>query len=156
MRATKITLFLCLALLLGACKGKTSDNSVSGKEIEQEVMSDHNMVGMPKTIDELKANFMGTFSGILPCADCEGILTTLTLNADGTYTLESIYQGKGDNKFVDQGKWTPSEDLAVIQLNYDKEGETVYYALIDKDTLEKLDMDAKPIISDLNYKLVRK
>ncbi|CAM5210720.1 hypothetical protein OURE66S_02644 [Oligella ureolytica] len=31
------------------------------------------------------------YEGLLPCADCEGIQTKLTLNNDGNYTLEQYY-----------------------------------------------------------------
>jgi len=36
----------------------------------------------------------GSYSGILPCADCDGIETELTLNGDLTYFLTSSYIGK--------------------------------------------------------------
>lgn len=36
----------------------------------------------------------GAFHGLLPCADCPGITTTLTLNADQTYTLEQRYMDR--------------------------------------------------------------
>ncbi len=160
MKTFKIML-LCLPLLLGACKGKTTDSSVSNEKTVTDPQTDNSRrsLNAPKTMEELLTNFTGTFSGTLPCADCGGILTTLTLNEDGTYILETEYQGKGDNnKFTDRGKWTPSEDLAFVELGYDKKGEDspVYYALIDKNTLEKLDIKAKPIDSNLNYKLKRK
>ncbi len=102
---------------------------------------------------------MGTFTGLLPCADCSGIDTKLTVNADGTFVMESVYKGKGDGKpFVEKGKWTPSEDLAFIEFNYDNKGNSFYYALIDRNTLEKLDNQAKPIAttSGLNYCLIKK
>ncbi len=160
MRTLKIML-LCLPLLLGACKGKTTDSSVSDEKtvIDPQTDNSRRSPNAPKTMEELLANFTGTFTGVLPCADCGGILTTLTLNEDGTYVLETEYQGKDDNnKFTDQGKWTPSEDLAFVELGYDKKDQDspVYYALIDKSTLEKLDINAKPIVSEMNYKLKRK
>ncbi|MDR1370129.1 MAG: copper resistance protein NlpE N-terminal domain-containing protein [Dysgonamonadaceae bacterium] len=158
MKTIKVMLF-CLPLLLVACKGRTTDNSNVNETTETETIGNNHATQMPKSLDELKANFMGAFSGTLPCADCEGMLTTLTLNADGTYILETVYQGKGDdNKFTEQGKWTPSDDLTFIELNYDRRNDSgaVYYALIDRNTLEKLDINAEPIISELNYKLIRK
>ncbi|HLT50596.1 MAG TPA: copper resistance protein NlpE N-terminal domain-containing protein, partial [Arenibacter sp.] len=41
-------------------------------------------------------DWQGTYSGILPCADCSGIETALILNADNTFVLTSLYLGKGD------------------------------------------------------------
>ena len=37
----------------------------------------------------------GRYAGLLPCADCEGIQTQLTLNADKTYVLEEHYVKNG-------------------------------------------------------------
>lgn len=37
----------------------------------------------------------GTYKGTLPCADCEGIETELTLNLDGNYLYKATYLGKG-------------------------------------------------------------
>ena len=39
-------------------------------------------------------DWAGVYSGVLPCADCEGIETELTLNDDGTYLLATEYLGK--------------------------------------------------------------
>ncbi len=157
MKRINVMLVACLVIVLGACKGeKTGNHSIANEKMPTETISNRKAPGAPQTSSELKENFMGTFSGVLPCADCPGILTTLTLNADGTYSLETVYQGKGDEKpFTRQGKWTPSEDLAFIELDYDKKGGSGYYKLIDKNTLEKLDSNARPITSELNYKLTR-
>ena len=35
----------------------------------------------------------GTYRGILPCADCEGIETKITLSANGTYEYKASYLG---------------------------------------------------------------
>lgn len=37
-----------------------------------------------------KETYLGIYKETLPCADCEGIQTVLTLNADDCYTLESV------------------------------------------------------------------
>lgn len=58
----------------------------------------------------------GTFAGILPCADCEGIKTELMLHADGTYMLSETYLGKKDKPFEGQGKWTASADGKTIEI----------------------------------------
>jgi uncharacterized lipoprotein NlpE involved in copper resistance len=34
------------------------------------------------------------YTGVLPCADCEGVETTVTLFADTTFTYHSTYLGK--------------------------------------------------------------
>lgn len=45
----------------------------------------------------------GAFHGILPCADCPGITTTLILNADQTFSLEQRYVDREIESTVTQG-----------------------------------------------------
>ena len=47
----------------------------------------------------------GTYAGVLPCADCQGIETTLILQADKQYILERKYLGKSDKAFSASGAW---------------------------------------------------
>ena len=47
----------------------------------------------------------GTYLGVLPCADCQGIETTLILKADKQYILERKYLGKSDKAFSASGAW---------------------------------------------------
>src|SRR5690554_3245370 len=39
-------------------------------------------------------DWSGTYEGVLPCADCEGIKTTIVLNQDGTFTHTAEYINK--------------------------------------------------------------
>lgn len=52
----------------------------------------------------------GKYMGITPCADCEGIEYTVTLNPDFTYTASMIYKGKSTDPFSSSGKWSYSAD----------------------------------------------
>jgi len=47
----------------------------------------------------------GMYEGVLPCASCEGIQTTLTLLADNSFELKSIYLGKDESIFKVAGKF---------------------------------------------------
>ena len=38
-------------------------------------------------------DWAGTYEGVLPCADCPGTKTRLTLNQDGSYRLVTQAQG---------------------------------------------------------------
>src|SRR5690606_14856830 len=67
-------------------------------------------------------DWQGTYSGILPCADCSGIETELTLNEDQTFVLTDIYLGKTDsetNKLTGKFEWNGN----FINLLGIKEGE---------------------------------
>ena|SRR5690554_8196743 len=43
-------------------------------------------------------DWQGTYSGVLPCADCSGMETQLTLNEDHTYVLTDTYLGETDSE----------------------------------------------------------
>ncbi|MGE0665368.1 MAG: copper resistance protein NlpE N-terminal domain-containing protein [Sphingomonadales bacterium] len=74
---------------------------------------------------------LGEFKGTLPCADCQGIETSLTLiqkdegTAEGSYVLIETYLGKSADPMVAEGSWTTlrgsaaDPDDTVIELNPD-------------------------------------
>lgn len=108
---------------------------------------------------------MGTWRGTTPCADCSGIITTLTLYRkepnnfiDAVYRLQLKYIDRGN--FTQYGEWTvlrgrPGDPNATVyQLDPDKSGKQ-YYLRVDEDTLQHLDGDMKPIDSKLNFTLKR-
>ena len=101
--------------------------------------------------------FAGTYAGVVPCADCDGLQTELRINNDGTYVLKHTYRGKkrGSNTFREQGNWTHSQDLKNIALNYDHPNESSFYRVVHPDTLRMLDRRGNEIKSRLNYKLAR-
>ncbi|GHU00329.1 hypothetical protein FACS1894186_0620 [Alphaproteobacteria bacterium] len=113
--------------------------------------------GSPRSYQELTTGFMGAFSGVLPCADCEGIETQLTLRGDRSFSLTQAYQGKTDAATPETtgGSWEVSGDLTTMRLT-DPEGALVaYWRLDNKDSLTRLDMEGKPIDSAHNYSLRR-
>lgn len=96
-----------------------------------------------------------TFAAVLPCANCEGIETRITLRADGTFFSQQIYLGKPKpNQASDLGRWVMSHygNVLIIQ---GQQSEPRYFRVKHPDTLEMLDLEARTIFSDLNYKLTR-
>jgi len=47
----------------------------------------------------------GIWLGMLPCADCEGIDYQLNLKNDYTFKQKSVYKGKSENIFINEGTW---------------------------------------------------
>ena len=110
----------------------------------------------PKTAQQLNDDYTGTFFGVLPCADCSGIETEVTLQPGGSYKIGEVYENKTAASFDSSGKWTPAPDLKYVELTDSKTSAKTYYAFDGKDALKKLDASAQPIKSDLNYTLTRK
>ena len=99
----------------------------------------------------------GTYSGMLPCADCEGMDTRLLLTADGKYTLTQIYQDKDHSSFVSEGGYTLESDGKTVHLRpTNKDEYDGYYEVLSPTQLRMLDREGKPVDSPLNYTLTRK
>ena len=60
-------------------------------------------------------DWAGTYRGVLPCADCPGIETTVTLRADGTYSAASHYLDDGPT-VTGEGRFTWSDDGGSVNL----------------------------------------
>jgi uncharacterized lipoprotein NlpE involved in copper resistance len=56
------------------------------------------------------------YTGKLPCADCDGIQTTLTLNADPqrSYTLEEVHEGKQPKTVNSDGTWSVEGNVVTL------------------------------------------
>jgi heat shock protein HslJ/uncharacterized lipoprotein NlpE involved in copper resistance len=74
------------------------DTSVSPMKINPDTTASASLPTGDNSMTSLDWN--GTYKGVVPCADCEGIETTLTINLDKTYTLTTNYLGKKDAKPV--------------------------------------------------------
>lgn len=99
--------------------------------------------------------FAGTFTGTLPCADCAGTDTRISLNADGSYKLHETYQGKPGG-FDGDGTWTAEENGARIRLDPGSKSEQDrLFAVTSKDRIELLDMDGKPVAAAAGHVLER-
>ncbi|AGB79588.1 putative lipoprotein NlpE involved in copper resistance [Enterobacteriaceae bacterium strain FGI 57] len=104
----------------------------------------------PAQMAELKP-MQQSWRGILPCADCEGIETSLFLAKDGTWVMNERYQGvtKEPSSFASYGTWARTAGKLVLT---DSKGEKSWYR-VKGDNLEMLDQEGNPIESTLNYTL---
>jgi copper homeostasis protein (lipoprotein) len=58
----------------------------------------------------------GRYHGITPCADCEGIETTVTLRVDGTFERQLDYLGRTDVPVTESGAFTWDDAGASVTL----------------------------------------
>lgn len=58
----------------------------------------------------------GTYVGTLPCADCDGIATELTIRTEGTYTYKTHYLGTASETFETTGSFEWDESGSKITL----------------------------------------
>ena len=98
-------------------------------------------------------DWAGVYKGVLPCANCEGIETSLTLKMDNSYQLSTTYLGKDAMPFKQQGSFEWDTKGSMIRLLNQKDGPALYK--VGENQLLQLDMEGQLITGDLadNYKL---
>ncbi len=117
---------------------------------------DHNSPASAAPAFDIKA-FAGLYAGIVPCADCPGIDTSIAFTPEGTYSMSETYQEEGGGSFVTKGTWTVREDGKTVLLDpEDKEERDRWYEVVSATELRALDMEGKAIDSKLDYSLRRK
>lgn len=92
-------------------------------------------------------DWAGTYSGVLPCADCPGIETVLTLNSDGTYERTSRYIDEAVAPQTASGIFTWGATGNTIAL--DTEGDVQEQYQVGENQLFRLDRNGNRITSEL-------
>jgi copper homeostasis protein (lipoprotein) len=110
---------------------------------------------------------LGFFVGTLPCGDCSGIVTELTLFAPegsgpASYWLRETYLGKPakDATFESGGSWSTQagahdRKAIVYRLTEARSRESRYFLKVSDDELRMLDRSGRPIESKLDQTLKR-
>jgi len=111
MKARNVIMVLFILFIgLASCKSAKKVQS-----IEVKATSDNSMTSV---------DWVGSYQGILPCADCEGIKTQIVLNKDLSYILETQYLGKDEKVFQSKGTFKWNESGSKITL--DNENKQIY------------------------------
>jgi copper homeostasis protein (lipoprotein) len=96
----------------------------------------------------------GTYQGVLPCASCEGIQTSLTLGHDMQYVLERVYVGESDSLFTSVGsfEWDDSGNVVVLAGINDAPNRFK----VMEGAVAQLDLEGNEITGELasNYRLL--
>ena len=95
-----------------------------------------------------------SFTGTLPCADCEGIDTRLDLFPDGAFYLHRVYRGHASDAFDEIGSWRFDAPTGVLALSDAGDG-PMRFSLVGEDELRLLDRQGRRIESELDYSLRR-
>lgn len=95
-----------------------------------------------------------SFTGMLPCADCEGIDYRLDLFADRSFYLRMTYRGRAPGEFDDIGSFDWSSDRRALVAQGGREA-PLRLAVVSAEELRLLDLSGQPIESSLDYSLRR-
>jgi heat shock protein HslJ len=142
----KHRLIFAVALLSVAtmgCKTQNKSTRVNPDQPQKIVIGDNSANSL---------DWPGIYTGTLPCADCEGIATTITLNKDLTYKISTVYKGKSFKIYEDAGKFTWNEAGSIVQLEGITNAPNRY--LVGENQLIQLDMDGNRITGSLADKYI--
>ena len=82
--------------------------------------------------------FHGVFYGFLPCNDCNGIKTTLSLKQKNNYLLVTQPARDSSREYYEKGKYSWNDETQTVTLTPNKKSETRQYHIEDDGTLIQL------------------
>ena len=118
------------AAMMVSCNGK--------KTAQDETKNDAVCVADSVSADGDLAAVAGTYEGTLPAADCPGIKTVLTINADSTYQLQQDYIDRKDGHDEASGVLQVL-DGNVMMLVRPSSGEHTFYKVKDSKSIVMTD-----------------
>lgn len=118
------------AAMMVACNGK--------KTAQDETKNDSVSVANSVSADVDLTAVAGTYEGTLPAADCPGIKTVLTINADSTYQLQQDYIDRKDGHDEASGVLQVL-DGNVMMLERPSSGEHTFYKVKDSKSIVMTD-----------------
>jgi copper homeostasis protein (lipoprotein) len=108
---------------------------------------------------------LAVYEGVLPCTECQGVRTELTLfDDDSSYRLVETFRGTpaGDRTVESEGTWTlwrpalRDAERAIYQLHPSGPGTLRNFLIVDERQIRQLDGQEREIDSRANYTLARK
>jgi len=138
----KRTILIIIAIVASfsmlSCRSNEKNNHLTISE-----MADNSRVSV---------DWDGTYSGIIPCADCEGIFIVITLNKNSTYEMTMNYLGKStDLEITFKGNFSWNDQGSIITLDIEEEGMKMFK--VGENKIIMLDVDGNEITGQLadNY-----
>jgi uncharacterized lipoprotein NlpE involved in copper resistance len=124
---------LCLvaALLLCACMPRKDDGATATTAKPADMHTSQNSL-----------DWAGVYEGVLPCADCPGIKTRLTLARDGRYELATQYLERQAAPTSVRGQFTWLPGGTTIALDAQGSGQRF---LVGEGRLVSLNRDGSPV-----------
>jgi copper homeostasis protein (lipoprotein) len=146
----KILLLLLGISLLNCNKSPKAENPPLAPT---EIVSD-GMIANEQPTATNSLDYLGTYKGTMPCADCPGIETSLELSEDFTFVLTRKYVGKATKATETKGTYSWNHSENAIMLDNLKNQPNQY--LVDDGSLIQLDMVGKKLEGKLSSQYILK
>lgn len=145
---TNFFLSAVIALALVSCNNKNQNTEGVTTTETVEVIDEHT--------SENALDWAGVYEGILPCADCEGIETTIRLNQDKSFTITEEYLKEPN--LVIESKGTFGWDKAGQMITLEAEDDLKRNYKVVENAIIHLDSNGREIQGKLAqfYRLTKK
>ncbi len=117
----------------------------SDMQIQERVLKAREMTNQQHTDHAAHVNpidksqdFRGVFYGFLPCNDCNGIKTTLSLKQNNNYLLVTQPARESSREYYEKGKYSWNDENRTVVLTPRKGSGTHQYHIEDEGTLVQL------------------
>lgn len=154
MRALKKQLKQNLALifsgtLLLACHAAMAETDfesqarlLRARVMNQEQKMDHTEHhAAPVDKVDKSLEFHGVFYGYLPCSDCNGVKTTLSLKQHDNYLLVTQPARESSREYYEKGKYTWDEESRTVTLTSRKDAAIHKYYIENEGTIIQINND---------------
>lgn len=144
MQVTKLGALACLVLLAGGCRPE------SNPPADVAAPTDPATDTTPAPDGHSSRNSLdwaGTYSGVIPCADCPGIRDTVTLHADGRFERTLVYLERSVQPHVERGSF--SWNAAGSNVTLRETGGVGQHFKVGENRLIHLDQEGNPITGEL-------
>ncbi|KAA8735113.1 copper resistance protein NlpE [Acinetobacter qingfengensis] len=145
-------LSITAALILVGCNSANQPQNTQLSENQQSPLSQQSHSDTAHTAENA-LDWDGIYQGTLPCADCPGIKTVLTLHADKTYKLEETYLERNVQPIITEGTFQfDKNQSSIITLDSASQNRKFF---IGENFANALDLEGNPITGALQqyYKL---
>ncbi len=132
-------------VILGMSCGRQSTEQSASEEMSDEFFDMHNA--------RIALDYVGSYSGVLPCADCEGIRTEVILVDESQFIRKTQYIGQDDMVFEESGIYTWDEAGNTITLEGADEPNQYF---VSENRIFHLDKDGNRIEGELAEKYILK
>jgi heat shock protein HslJ len=98
----------------------------------------------------------GTYTGIVPCADCEGIQTTINITKDLKYNIKKVYLDQSNHIYENSGtfNWNKAGSMIILSNINAENGATKY--MVGENQIIQLDLNGNRITGALADKYILK
>lgn len=149
-RSSLLVALMGATLVVAGCKTMEGDTAAADAQNATQVTQRAEQASQVALAT--KAEVPGTYEGLLPCADCEGIQTTYHINNDGTFVSNEVYKGTKD-QFKTTGTWEYKNGVLLLKSASDP---TQFLLRAEKNQIRLLDGDGNAVTGELADKYILK